>query len=150
MEFAWPAAIGVLLLLAGLAALGFDSFRRRRTGKRYEFPELETTLLAEEGSKQEPVGSVGSRPLPYGRGMARPYRLLPTAYWLAGVAVCSVLLVGVGVAALASRGQPEPLDAKGLVIGLAEPANAPAKNDLTGTTTKDIAQAAAAAGLQVT
>src|SRR3954451_17482201 len=58
MDFAWPIAVAVLLLVAGLSALGFDSLRHRRAKKQFDFPELETRLL------HEPTGSLLPAPLP--------------------------------------------------------------------------------------
>ena len=60
MDFAWLAVIGILLLVAGLSALGFDSLRRRRSSKQFDFPELETTLLSEtEGLPITPTPAPG-------------------------------------------------------------------------------------------
>src|SRR5947207_1795921 len=58
MDFAWLAVVGVLLLLAGLSALGFDTLRQRHRKKPYDFPEIETTLLDIPASSPKSVGAV--------------------------------------------------------------------------------------------
>ena len=147
MDFGWLAVVGVLLLLAGLLALGFDTLRQRRRKKPYHFPEIETTRL--EIPTRSPKSKVQSMPLSeakgpksglrrlwtvYGRGVPRPYGLWTgakrpglwtapkgpdrsTLYVLAAVC-CSLLLVVAGVAALASRSEPEAPAGRGLVIAL--------------------------------
>src|SRR6059036_3258813 len=65
MDFAWLAVVGVLLLLAGLSALGFDTLRQRHRKKPYDFPEIETTRLDIPASSPKSVGAVREPPLQY-------------------------------------------------------------------------------------
>ena len=78
MDFGWLAVVGVLLLLAGLSALGFDTLRQRRRKKPYQFPEIETTRL--EIPDSSPKSQVQSMPLSEAKGPKSRLKRLWTLY----------------------------------------------------------------------
>src|SRR5437868_643534 len=137
MDFGWLGVVGVLLVVAGLSALGFDALRHKRAKKPYAFPEIETTLLDDparnyESRVQSPKSKVRNRPLwtlIFGLWTARQSKIRSRPLWtprqtqghaldagpltarkrldrsgfyVLGAVCCSLVLVIVGVAALAS------------------------------------------------
>src|SRR5712691_9762948 len=53
MNLGWLAAVGVLLLIAGLGTLAYDGLRRRQGSAPYPFPDSATNRL--EGTAVQPV-----------------------------------------------------------------------------------------------
>ncbi len=54
MDIAWLALVGVMLLVAGLSALGYDTVRHKNNNQPFPYPDAPTNLLSETAIQKKP------------------------------------------------------------------------------------------------
>lgn len=153
MDLAWLAAIGVLLLVAGLCSLAYDTMRKRQGNNPYPFPDAATAALDETASRPRanptgPSPQQDPHPLPKGpaRNVSLRLRLWParaSARRAAPMIVLGLLLVAwtVGTAFVASSLSAPERGA--IVVGIAQFQGTGTQSALSDALASDILQGAA-------
>ncbi|HYO48223.1 MAG TPA: tetratricopeptide repeat protein [Chloroflexia bacterium] len=163
MEATRLAAVGVVLLVAGLATLVYDIARRRRDTRPFPFPDSTTRHLDETAiqvqSAPDPPPAPSPKPpttqlpttdakLEEPAGVvappARTRRTLRKPRLRTAVALVALLLACLSVAAVAARINNQPSGEKSMVIGIAAFAGDPA--NLVPSRLSDSVTRAASAG----
>lgn len=177
MDLAWLAGLGVLLLVAGLSALAYDTVRRKNLNQPYPFPEQTTRLLEEDflptlSPQAPPVPLPRPSRLPIFTPLKRPKRApraeraaFPRKPRLAGIrrlaspfgalgsvwwiAAGGLLSLGlVGVGVAALGLSARPSAAPGsIVVGISRFVNAPPVGDPAETLSAELLKAAASRGM---
>jgi tetratricopeptide (TPR) repeat protein len=145
VEATWLAAVGVVLLVAGLATLVYDIARRRRDTQPYPFPDSTTRHLDETAiqaqpapvpptPKRQPTTQLPSidpkleEPSNAAASQAPPQavRALRKPRLRTAIALVVLLLACLSAAAVAARISNQPSGEKSVVVGIAAFAGDPA------------------------
>jgi tetratricopeptide (TPR) repeat protein len=168
VDVAWLVVLGVLLLVAGLSALGYDTVRRKHASHPFPYPDAPTNLLDDTAIRaltsqshtatampaptRRPIPKLLRRPrvslvLPkFGLDFQRARRIMTSRRVLAPL-LCSLMVVGgLGLVAYRAASEPSATPPGALSVAICPFGGAPPGSEPSAYLSGEIARAAASGG----